>query len=55
MQIRQRIAGFILRRIDLLATLDPGADIDADLARLAEHYRDCRGLRPGLAAPIRRR
>lgn len=42
------------RRIGLLATLEPGADIDADLAALAESYRDCRGLRPERAAPIRR-
>ncbi|MEW6292665.1 MAG: 1-acyl-sn-glycerol-3-phosphate acyltransferase [Pseudomonadota bacterium] len=43
------------RRIGLLATLEPGEDIDADLAALAEFYRDCRGLRPELAAPVRRR
>lgn len=43
------------RRIGLLATLDPGENIDADIAVLAECYRDCRGLRPELAAPIRRR
>ena len=43
------------RRIGLLAQFEPGADIDADIATLAECYRDCRGLRPELAAPIRRR
>jgi 1-acyl-sn-glycerol-3-phosphate acyltransferase len=42
------------RRIGLLATLEPSDDIDADLAALAACYRDCRGLRPELAAPIRR-
>jgi len=43
------------RRIGLLATLEPGEDIDTDLATLAEYYRDCRGLRQERAAPIRRR
>lgn len=43
------------RRIGLLTQLEPGEDVDADIARLAEHYGDCRGLRPELAAPIRRR
>ena len=43
------------RCIGLLATFESGEDIEADLAVLAECYRDCRGLRPELAAPIRQR
>lgn len=41
------------RRIGLVASITPTGDETADMARIAECYRDCLGRRPELAAPIR--
>lgn len=41
------------KRIGLLATMELTGDEDADMARIAAHYRGCTGRRPELASPIR--
>ncbi len=41
------------RRIGLIDCITLSGDEDADMARIAECYRDCRGRRPKLASPIR--
>lgn len=41
------------REIGLLASIALSGDEIADMARIADCYRDCRGRRPELASPIR--
>jgi len=47
------IVDYSRRRIGLVASIRLSGDADADMARIADCYRDCRGLRPELASPIR--
>lgn len=41
------------RRIGLVASIALSGDESADMARIADCYRDCRGCRPELASPIK--
>jgi 1-acyl-sn-glycerol-3-phosphate acyltransferase len=41
------------RRIGLVASITPTGDEASDMALIADCYRECRGRRPDLAAPIR--
>jgi 1-acyl-sn-glycerol-3-phosphate acyltransferase len=41
------------RKIGLVASVTPTGDETSDMTLIAECYRDCRGRRPELAAPIR--
>jgi 1-acyl-sn-glycerol-3-phosphate acyltransferase len=41
------------RRIGLMDSFELSGDEAADMARIAECFRDCRGKRPQLASPIR--
>jgi len=47
------IVDYSHRRIGLVASIGLSGDHDADMAAIAACYRDCRGLRPELASPIR--
>ena len=40
------------RRCGLLASIELSGDEAADMAKIADALRDCRGLRPALASPI---
>lgn len=41
------------RRIGIIGSLTASDDVEADMAKIAAVYADCRGCRPQLAAPIR--
>ncbi|HTY98419.1 MAG TPA: 1-acyl-sn-glycerol-3-phosphate acyltransferase [Rhodocyclaceae bacterium] len=41
------------RRVGLIDCFQLSGDEDADMARIAACFRDCRGRRPALASPIR--
>jgi 1-acyl-sn-glycerol-3-phosphate acyltransferase len=47
------IVDYSQRHIGLVACITLSGNMDDDMARIADCYRDCRGLRPERASPIR--